>query len=70
MSHVIKPFVSRKSLKAHITALELANRAVEIMNGALYLSIQRDKAFNQVHNNDDAEQAHIEAIARIKRING
>ena len=70
MRHTIKPITTRKTLKAHILALSLANRAMEIINDDLYNSIQRDKAFLQVHNNDDYEQAHIEALARIAAING
>ena len=70
MRHTIKPITTRKTLKAHITALDLANRAMQIINDNLAASILRDKAFLQVHNNDDYEQAHIEALARIAAING
>ena len=70
MLHTIKPFTSRKSIKAHIMALDIANRAVSIMNDKLRQSIAQDNAFVQVHNNEDAEQAHVEALARIKAING
>ena len=70
MLHTIKPFTSRKSLRAHITALDIANRAMEILNDNLRQSSLRHKAFMEVNNNDDAEQAHLEALARIAAING